>query len=113
MVRHCLWKMCPIHGGCIKPGLVRLPLCHKVNLLSYVAPQPLSRHRVNLPCCVARRPLCQVHLQRKKAKNITNIYAVQLSTAYIPAVYIWYSDSGTFSASRFSGALDVNFITAK
>ena len=49
MVRHCLWKMCPIPGGCIKPGLVRLPLCHKVNLLSYVTPQPLSGHRVNLP----------------------------------------------------------------
>ena len=44
---------------------------------------------------------------------MTNIYAVQLSTAYIPTVYIWYSGSGTFSANRFSGALDVNFITAK
>ena len=58
MVRHCLWKMCAIPGACIKPGLVRLPLCHKVNLLSHVARQPLSGHRVNLPSCVARRPLC-------------------------------------------------------
>ena len=47
-----------IPGACIKPGLVRLPLCHKVNLLSHVARQPLSGHRVNLPSCVARRPLC-------------------------------------------------------
>ena len=38
---------------CIKPGLVRLPLCHKVNLLSFVARQPLSGHRVNLPSCVS------------------------------------------------------------
>ena len=45
-------------GVCIKPGLVRLPLCHKVNLLSCVARQPLSGRRVNLPSCVSRRPLC-------------------------------------------------------
>ena len=37
MVRHCLLKMCAISGACIKPGLVRLLLCHKVNLLSNVA----------------------------------------------------------------------------
>ena len=55
MVRHCLWKMCAIPGACIKAGLVRLPLCHKVNLLSCVARQPLSGQRVNLPSCVARR----------------------------------------------------------
>ena len=47
--------MCAIPGACIKPGLVRLPLCHKVNLLSCVARQPLSGHRVNLPSCVARQ----------------------------------------------------------
>ena len=58
MVRHCLWKMCAIPGACIKPGLVGLPLGHKVNLLSYVARQPLSGHRVNLSSCVAERPLC-------------------------------------------------------
>ena len=58
MVRHCLWKMCAIPGACIKPGLVRLPLCHKVNLLSCVARQPLSGQKLNLPSCVARRPLC-------------------------------------------------------
>ena len=70
MVRHCLWKMCPIPGGCIKPGLVRLPLCHKVNLLSYVARQPLSGHRVNLPSCVARQPLChKVNLPRCEARR--------------------------------------------
>ena len=56
---------------------------------------------------------CEVHLQRKKAKNITNIYAVQLSIAYIPAVYIRFSGSATFSTNRFSGALDFNFLTAK
>ena len=43
-----------IPGACIKPGLVRLPLCHKVNLLSCVARQPLC-HKVNLPRCEARR----------------------------------------------------------
>ena len=58
MVRHCLWKMCATPGACIKPGLVRLPLCHKVNLLSCVARQPLSGLKLNLPSCVARRPLC-------------------------------------------------------
>ena len=68
MVRHSLWKMCVIPGACIKPGLVRLPLCHKVNLLSWVARQPLSGHRVNLPSsasCVPRQPLChEVNLPR-------------------------------------------------
>ena len=43
MVHHCLWKMSVTPGACIKPGLVRRPFCHKVNL----------------PSCVARRPLCQ------------------------------------------------------
>ena len=40
--------MCAIPGACIKSGLVGLPLCHKVNLLSCVARQPFSGHRVNL-----------------------------------------------------------------
>ena len=73
MVRHSLWKMCAIPGACIKPGLVRLPLCHKVNLLSCVARQPLSGHRVNLPSsvsCVARRPLChKVNLPRCEVRR--------------------------------------------
>ena len=57
-------------GACIKPGLVRLPLCHKVNLLSCVARQPLSGHRVNLPSCVARQPLChKVNLPRCEARR--------------------------------------------
>ena len=46
-----------IPGACIKPGLVRRPLCHKVNLPSCVARRPLC-HKVNLPSCVARQPLC-------------------------------------------------------
>ena len=54
MVRHCLWKMSATPGACIKPGLVRRPLCHKVNLPSCVARQPLC-HEVNLPRCEARR----------------------------------------------------------
>ena len=41
-------------GACIKPGLVRGPLCHKVNLPSCAARRPLC-HNVNLPSCVARR----------------------------------------------------------
>ena len=49
------WKMCAnITGTCIKPGLVRRPLYHKVNLPSCVARRPLC-HKVNLPSCVARR----------------------------------------------------------
>ena len=69
MVRHCLWKMCAIPGACIKPGLVRLPLCHKVNLLSCVARQPLC-HKVNLPSCVSRQPLChKVNLPRCEARR--------------------------------------------
>ena len=64
MIRHCLWKMSPTPGACIKPGLVRRPLCHKVNLPSCVARRPLC-HKVNLPGCVARRPLCHnVNLPR-------------------------------------------------
>ena len=57
MVRHCLWKMSATPGACIKPGLVRRPLCDKVNLPSCVAWRPLC-HKVNLPSCVARQPLC-------------------------------------------------------
>ena len=70
MVRHCLWKMWGTPGACIKPGLVRVRLCHKVNLLSCVARQPLSGQRVNLPSCVARRPLChKVNLPRCEARR--------------------------------------------
>ena len=64
MVRHCLWKMSATPGACIKPGLVRRLLCHKVNLPSCVARRPL-RHKVNLPrwevnlsSCVGWRSLC-------------------------------------------------------
>ena len=57
MVRHCLWKMSATTGACIKPGLVRRPLCHKVSLPSCVARRPLC-HKVNLPSCVDRQPLC-------------------------------------------------------
>ena len=70
MVRHCLWKMCATPGACIKPGLVRLPLCHKVNLLSSVARKQLSGHKLNLPSCVARQPLChKVNLPRCEARR--------------------------------------------
>ena len=54
MIRQCLWKMSATPGACIKPGLVRRPLCHKVNLPSCVARRPLC-HKVNLPRCEARR----------------------------------------------------------
>ena len=64
MVRHCLWKMSATPGACIKPGLVRRPLCHKVNLPRCVARRPLCQ-KVNLPSCVARQPLChKVNLLR-------------------------------------------------
>ena len=69
MVRHCLWKMSATPGACIKPGLVRRPLCHKVNLPSCVARRPLC-HKVNLPSCVARQPLChKVNLPRCEARR--------------------------------------------
>ena len=57
MVRHCLWKMSETPGACIKSGLVRRPLCHKVTLPSCIARRPLC-HKVNLRSCVARQPLC-------------------------------------------------------
>ena len=60
LLKHCLQfllgvKMAP---SCIKPGLARRPLCHKVNLLSCVARRPLCL-KVNLLSCVAWQPLCQ------------------------------------------------------
>ena len=76
MIRHCLWKMSATPGACIKPSLVRRPLCHKVNLPSCVARQPLClkvnlpRCEVNLSSCVARRPLChKVNLSRCEARR--------------------------------------------
>ena len=66
-------------SACIKPGLVWRPLCHKVDLPSFVARQLLCHkenlpscvarpqlcHKVNLPSCVAQQPLChKVNLQR-------------------------------------------------
>ena len=46
-------KMAATPGACIKPGLVRRLLCHKVNLPSCVARRPLG-HKVNLPSCVTK-----------------------------------------------------------
>ena len=57
MIRQFLWKMSVTPGACMKPGLVRRPLCFKVNLPSCVARWPLC-HKVNLLSCVAQRPLC-------------------------------------------------------
>ena len=75
MICPYLWKMSATPGGCIKPGLVRRPLCHKVTLPSCVARQPLChkvnlpRCEVNLPTCVARRPLShKVNLPRCEAR---------------------------------------------
>ena len=84
MVRHCLWKMSETPGACIKSGLVRRPLCHKVTLPSCIARRPLCHkvnlrscvarqplcHKVNLPSCVARQPLChKVNLPRCEARR--------------------------------------------
>ena len=44
-------------GAYIKTGLVRRPLCHKVNLPSCVARRPLC-HKVNLPRCEVSLPSC-------------------------------------------------------
>ena len=69
MVRHCLWKMSATPGACIKPGLVRRPLYHKINLPSCVPRRPMC-HKVNLPSCVARQPLChKVNLPRCEARR--------------------------------------------
>ena len=54
---------------CNNPGLVRRPLCHKVNLPSCVARRPLC-HKGNIPSCVARQPLChKVNLRRGEARR--------------------------------------------
>ena len=66
---NCLWKMSATPGACIKPGLVRRPLCHKVNLPCCVARWPLC-HKVNLPSCVAWQLLChKVNLPRCEARR--------------------------------------------
>ena len=68
MVGHCLWKMSATTGACIKPGLVRRPLCHKVNLPSCVARRPCLSHS-KFTSCVARQPLChKVNLPRCEAR---------------------------------------------
>ena len=57
-------------GACIKPGLARQPLCHKVNLPSCVARRPLCL-KVNLPSCVAQQPLChKVNLRSRVARQL-------------------------------------------
>ena len=55
MVRHCLLKMYATArpGACIKPGcLARRPLRHKVNLPSCVALRPLCRRRHFIMTCI-------------------------------------------------------------
>ena len=69
MVRNCLWKMSATPSACIKPGLVRRTLCHKVNLPSCVARRRLC-HKVNLPSCVAWQLLYhKVNLPRCEARR--------------------------------------------
>ena len=68
MVRH--WFV-TVFGKCLRllvhaPGLVRRPLCHKVNLTSCVARRPLC-HKVNRPRCVARHH--KVNLPRCEARR--------------------------------------------
>ena len=62
MVLHCLWEMSATPVACIKPALVRWPLCHKVNLPSCVARRPLF-HKVNLLSCVVSQALCHKVLE--------------------------------------------------
>ena len=82
MVRHCLWKM-SAPGACIKPGLVRRPLCHKVNLPSCVARQPLC-HKVNLPRCEARQRHHDLWYFRHRTNELfTSMYL--LGKTYKPA----------------------------
>ena len=69
MVCQCLWKMSATTGACIRPGLVRRPLCHKVNLPSCIAWRSLCQ-KVYLLTCVARQPLChKVNLPTCEARR--------------------------------------------
>ena len=106
MVRHCLWKMCAIPGACSKPGLVRLSLCHKVNLLSCVARQPLSGHRVNLPSCVARRLLC--HKVSSSAAVVPQSKSTEMGRSAAPfdlpchdLWYFWHQTNEHFNSMSF------------
>ena len=74
MVLHCLWKICAtpafVPQSKSTEFVVRGPLSsHKVNLPSCVAWRPLC-HKVNLPSCVAWQLLChKVNLPRCEARR--------------------------------------------
>ena len=107
MVRHCLWKMSATPGACIKPGLVRWPLCHKVNLPSCVARRPLC-HKVNLPSCVARRPLCQkVNLPRCEARRRHLIMTCRIfGTGQTNTLTLCYLSGKTYKPAHSSATLE-------
>ena len=107
MVRNCLWKMSATPGACIKPGLVRRPLCHKVNLPSCVARRPLC-HKVNLPSCVARQPLChKVNLPRCEARRRHLIMTCDIfGTGQTNTLTLCYLLGKTYKPSHSSATLE-------
>ena len=107
MVRHCLWKMSATPGACIKPGLVRRPLCDKVNLPSCVAWRPLC-HKVNLPSCVARQPLChKVNLPRCEVRRRHLIMTCDIfGTGQTNTLTLCYLLGKTFKRAHSSATLE-------
>ena len=107
MVRHCLWKMSVTPGACIKPGLVRQPLCRKVNLPSRVARRPLC-HKVNLPSCVARPPLChKVNVPRCEAPRRHLIMTCDIfGTEQMNTLTLCYLLGKTYKPANSSATLE-------
>ena len=107
MVLHCLWKMSATPGACIKPVLVRRPLCLKVNLPSCVARRPLC-DKVNLPSCVARQPLChKVNLPRCEARRRHLIMTFDIfSTGQTNTLTLCYLLGKTYKPAHSSAILE-------
>ena len=105
MVHHCLWKMSATTGARIKPGSVRRPLYHKVNLPSCVVRWPLC-HKVNLLSCVAWQPLChKVNLPRCEAWRRHLIMTCDiLSTGQTNTLTLCYLLGKTYNKPAHSSA---------
>ena len=94
-------------SACNKPGLVRRPLCHKVNLLSYVARRPLCR-KVNLLSCVAKQPLChKVNLPRYEARRRHLIMTCDIfGTGQTKTLTLCYLLGNTYKLAHSSATLE-------
>ena len=109
LLEHCLQfllgvKMAP---SCIKPGLARQPLCHKVNLLSCVARRPLCL-KVNLLSCVAWQPLChkvnqpRCEVRRRHLIMSCDIFGTGLTTI----LTLCYLFGNTYKPAHSSATLE-------